>query len=90
MRLSVKAMAISVALFWGLGMLLVGLANLAWPGYGQGLLDFAASVYPGYKATASVGQVLVGTAYALLDGAVCGLVFAWLYNCFAGKRVPSS
>ncbi len=84
MRLNVKAMAISVALCWGiLAMFLVGLGNLIWPGYGQGFLDLMASLYPGYKATAGFGQVIVGTLYGMLDGAICGALFAWLYNRFA-------
>lgn len=85
MRLNILAMGISVALFWGAAMFLVALANLIWSGYGQTFLEVIASVYPGYQATASFGQVIVGTLYALLDGAICGLVFAWLYNCFAPK-----
>ncbi len=81
MRLNVKAMAILVALFWGiLVMFLVGMGNLIWPGYGQAFLDLMASLYPGYKATASFGQVIVGTFYGMLDGAICGALFAWLYN----------
>ena len=90
MRLNIKALGISVALFWGAAMFLVALANLIWSGYGQTFLEVIASVYPGYKATASFGQVIVGTLYALLDGAVCGLVFAWLYNCFAPKGAPQA
>ena len=66
-------------------MLLTGLGNLIWPGYGQALLDVMASVCPGYQATPSLGQVLIGTLYGLLDGAVAGAVVAWLYNtCAAG------
>ena len=84
MKLNVKAAAVSVALFWGAVMFLMALANLKWPSYGQAFLDLIASVYPGYKATASFGQVVVGTLYAVVDGAVCGLVFAWLYNLFVG------
>ena len=84
MRLNVKAMTISAALFWGiLAMFLVGMGNLIWPGYGQAFLDLMASLYPGYKATASFGQVIVGTFYGMLDGAICGALFAWLYNRFA-------
>ena len=47
-----------------------------WPGYGQDLMRLMASVYPGYHATASIGQVLVGTGYGLVDGGVKGALFA--------------
>ena len=54
-------------------------------GYGQGLLDVMASVYPGYAATPSFGQVIIGTLYGMLDGAVVGAVFAWLYNTISNR-----
>ncbi|MFQ5520381.1 MAG: hypothetical protein ACE5FK_03185 [Candidatus Methylomirabilia bacterium] len=84
MKLSVKGMAITLAIVWGiLAMFLTSLANLIWPDYGRAFLEVMASVYPGYKATASFGQVIIATLYAVLDGAVAGAVFAWLYNRFA-------
>jgi hypothetical protein len=42
-----------------------------------------ASVYPGYHATRSLGDVIVGGLYGLVDGLIGGAVFAWLYNLFA-------
>ncbi len=71
MKLDVKTTAVTLALIWGLlGMFVTGLANLIWPGYGQALLYVMASLYPGYQGTPSVGQVIIGTLYGLLDGAV--------------------
>ena len=64
-------------------MFLVSLANMIWPSYGQTFLDLMASLYPGYRATASIWHVIVGTLYGLVDGAICGAVFAWLYNRLA-------
>lgn len=85
MKLSVKGMAIALALFWGvLAMFLTGLANMTWPGYGKAFLDLMASVYPGYHATATLGDVVVGALYGLVDGAIGGALFAWVYNRFAG------
>ncbi len=84
MKLDIKGVAIALGLVWGfLAMFLTGVANLVWPGYGQSFLNVMASLYPGYAATANIGQVLVGTVYGLVDGAVAGAVFAWLYNRFA-------
>ena len=34
-----------------------------------------ASVYPGYTATPTVGHVIIGTLYGLLDGAIVAGVF---------------
>ena len=73
MRINVKAAALTAGLVWGvLAMFVTGVGNLLVPGYGQALLDVMASVYPGYAATPTVGQVIIGTLYGLLDGAVVG------------------
>ncbi len=86
MTINVKAAALTVGLVWGvLGMFATGVGNLLVPGYDQGLLDVMASVYPGYAAAPTVGQVLIGTFYGLLDGAIAGAVFAWLYNTIAPR-----
>ena len=90
MKFNIMAVTIAAALSWGvLAMFLTGVANILWPGYGQPFLDAMASLYPGYKATAGIGQVIIGTLYGMLDGAIVGAVFAWLHNCFV-KTSPSS
>ncbi len=84
MKIDVRALGFSLALLWGGGILVTGIANLIWPTYGIAFLEMLASVYPGYQGTASFGQVLVGTLYGVLDGLVGGLVLGWLYNLFSG------
>jgi len=85
MKLSLKALALTAGVLWALALLLVGAANLIWSGYGVAFLQLMASIYPGYHASGSFGDLVVGVLYALLDGLVCGLVFAWLYNLFTGR-----
>lgn len=85
MKLSIMGMACALAVLWGLAILIVGVANLLWPPYGQELLELAASLYPGYKGTASFGQVIVGTMYGVVDATIAGAVFAWLYNSIAAR-----
>jgi hypothetical protein len=85
MKLNLKALAVSLAILWGLGVFLVGLANLTWPGYAATFLNLLASVYPGYHAAGSFGDLIVGTLYAVLDGFLGGLIFGWLYNYLARK-----
>ncbi len=84
MKLSISGLTVTMALLWGGAVLFCGLANFLWPSYGAAFLQLVSSVYPGYHATRSVGSVVVGTLYALLDGAVCGFLFGWLYNRLAG------
>ena len=85
MKLNIKALAFTFGILWGGSIFLAGLANLIWPGYGKACLEVVASIYPGYHATASFGQVIVGTLYGLVDGFVAGLVVGWFYNFFAGR-----
>jgi hypothetical protein len=85
MRLSVKGMTIAGGIIWAFCVLFVGILNIIFPAYGVAFLKLVASVYPGYKASGQVADLIVGTLYALLDGAGGGFIFALLYNAFAGK-----
>ena len=84
MKLSIRALVFAAAVLWGATVLVVGLANVLWPPYGQAFLTMLDSIYPGYHATGSAGSVAVGTMYAAVDGAIGGLLFGWLYNFCAG------
>lgn len=84
MRFDIKALAITGGALWAACFFLVGLANLIWESYGAGFLQLGASIYPGYDGPAGFGSVIVVTAYALVDGAICGGVFGWVYNTLAG------
>ena len=83
MKFDVKALALACAILWGGAILLVGLANLIWGGYGQHFLQTLSSCYPGYHATRSIGEVVIVTLYAVADGLIGGAVFGWLYNRLA-------
>jgi len=80
MRLNLKGMALAAAVVWGGSFFVVGVCNLLWPPYGAAFLDLGRSIYPGYQGPAGFGSVIVVALYALLDGAIGGLIFGWLYN----------
>ncbi len=84
MKFNVKALAVGCAIFWGAVVLLVAVANLIWTGYGYSFLHAMASIYPGYRADASAGQIALVTLCATADGLIGGAIFGWLYNCLAG------
>ena len=86
MKLNIAALAGACALVWGLALLLSGLLAMTVSGYAQGFLDMCTSIYPGYDADGSVGDLLVGTLYALADGAVAGAFIALVYNLLAARR----
>ena len=86
MKLNVTAFALAAGLLWGGAVLVVALANLAWPGYGRAFLELAASLYPGYHPGTGAGSAIVAALYGLVDGGIGGAVFAWLYNLIARAR----
>jgi hypothetical protein len=85
MKFSVPALASTLGLFWGVAIFIVALANLIWPTYGRAFLDLAASLYPGYRPGSGLASVITATLYGLVDGAVGGAVFGWLYNVVARR-----
>ena len=86
MTLSLKGLAFAFGVLWGAFVFFVGMGNLLFPGYGAAFLEVPRSIYPGFAGTEGFLGVMVGTLYALLDGAVAGLIFGWVYNLVAGQR----
>jgi len=89
MKLRVKPFAFAAGILWALAVLFTGLVQLANPDYGLAFLEMTASIYPGY-AIGGFGSVIVGTLYALVDGAVGGALLAWLYNRFAAASASAA
>ena len=82
MKLPAKSLIITAAILWALTFFFVGILNYLSPPYGKAFLEVMSSVYPGYKTVGTFGSVIVGTLYALVDGAIAGALFAWIYNAF--------
>ena len=83
-QISVKVMTLVTAILWGGCLLFVGLVNLAAPAYGLDFLHMMSSVYPGYHITRTAGEVILGTVYGFVDGAIAGCLCACLYNWIKG------
>lgn len=84
MKLSPKAAALTTGTLIGGSILLVGLIQLAVPGYGEDFLEVFAALYPGFSEEGGLANTLMGTVWGFIDGSVLGLLAAWLYNRFAG------
>lgn len=82
MKLNVKAMALTCGIFWAVTVLIVA-SLYCYNGYGTAFIRVIDSIYPGYDAGKSVGEVAIGTAYAFVDGLVGGAIFTWIYNKLA-------
>ena len=84
MKLSTRGLALASGIMWGGLFLIVGIINLSSASYGAHILDFAASIYPGYGGPAGFGSVLIVALYGVVDGIVGGAIFAWVYNKLSG------
>jgi hypothetical protein len=80
MKLSVKAFALTSGILWG-AMVCLATLWLLMMGYDGQLFSQLDHFYLGYSF--SVVGAFVGLVWGLVDGAICGAVFAWLYNKLA-------
>lgn len=85
MTLSIKGLALTAGILWGAACFGIAFANQIWPEYGDLFLAMVSTIYPGYHGPTGFASVIVVTMYAIVDGLVCGAVFAWVYNKLAGK-----
>ncbi len=81
MKLNVKALALTSGLLWGGAVCFATLWLLA-RGYDGALIRQLDHFYIGYSF--SYAGAFVGLVWGFIDGAVCGAIFAWLYNKLAG------
>jgi hypothetical protein len=82
MKLDVKAFAITCSLVWGFGLFFLTWWVIMFDG-ATGEPTLIGRLYRGYTIS-PMGSV-IGLLWALADGFVGGLVFAWLYNRLAGR-----
>lgn len=82
MKLDAKAFAITCALVWGFGLLCLTWWIILWDGASTAP-NFLSQLYRGYRVS-PMGS-LIGLAWALPDGFLGGLVFAWLYNGLSAR-----
>ena len=84
MKLNVTAFAVTCGLVWGFGLFFLTWWIIAFDG-ATGDVTFLGRLYRGY--TISPEGSFIGLVWALLDGAIGGAIFAWLYNLIVGKLV---
>jgi hypothetical protein len=66
MKLNLRALTVAFAVVWAGSVFITGVANSIWPGYGKSFLVVLASIYPGFSASGSFGDAIVGSLYALV------------------------
>lgn len=81
MKLNIKALALTSGLLWGGAVCFTTLWLIAF-GYEGAVISQLDHFYFGYSF--SVVGAFVGLVYGFFDGAICGALFAGLYNKLAG------
>ncbi len=84
MKISVKALALSIGIFWGL-CLFISTLLAVYTGYLKETVSFIEGIYPYYSVT-PIGSI-AGLAWGFVDGFIVGLIIGWLYNRFAPSGV---
>ena len=80
MKFNIIAAAITGGIGFAIALGLSGILNIFFQGYGQAFLGLMASIYPGYNASGTAGDLLSGCFYAAADGMIAGGGLALLYN----------
>ena len=80
MKFNIAAAAIAGGVGFAIALGMAGVLNMLVEGYGSKFLELMASVYPGYKASGTASDLLIGCFYAATDGIIAGGGMALLYN----------
>jgi hypothetical protein len=91
MKLNISAFALAFGIWWGLGVFVITwwlIATGAEPATGM----FLDRLYIGYHLTPAGS--LIGLAWGVVCGTICGGILAWLYNILceligAGEKYSS-
>jgi hypothetical protein len=70
-------LGVAVGLVWAGGVLFLGIL-VALFNWGTPLMKVLASIYRGYGS--SLGGIIIGTVWALIDGFCAGFFVGWVYN----------
>ncbi len=77
MKIDMKKLALGLGIGWGVYVVLIAwLAGTI--GWGDKIVPVLGSLYRGYDATFIGG--LIGGVWGFVDGAICGVIVAWVYN----------
>jgi hypothetical protein len=77
MKLSSKALGLTLGILWGLGLFVMTLLAAS-NGYAADQLGLLVGVYPWYEVTTQ--GAFIGLGLGFLDGFIGGWIIAWVYN----------
>ncbi|MFH1710463.1 MAG: bacteriophage holin [bacterium] len=77
MKIDSIRLGVAVGIIWAGGVLFLGLL-VSFFNWGTILMQSLASIYKGYGP--SLGGIIIGTIWALIDGFCAGFFFGWVFN----------
>ncbi len=83
MKLNIKAMTLTFAIIWGVGLFLLTWWIILFDGPGTAP-NLVSKIYRGYTIT-PLGSC-IGFLWAFVDGAFGGACIAWIYNSLVGNN----
>jgi hypothetical protein len=83
MKLNIKALGLTCGILWGIAVFLVTVWVTITQSGGS-TLGLLHKFYFGYSV--SWAGAFIGLVWGFIDGLICGLIFAWLYNKLAGNK----
>ena len=83
MKLNAKSLALTSGILWGLAVFL-GTIWLLIIGSSGKTISLLSAFYFGYQF--SIGGAFVGLVWGFVNGAIGGLIFAFVYNFFLPKE----
>ncbi|QDP73381.1 hypothetical protein FOG18_12805 [Legionella israelensis] len=78
-KLSPLALGLSLGVFWGVSLLIMGLLAY-FLSYGVEFVTAINALYMVYEP--SILGSIIGAIIGFIDAFICGVIIAWLYNCF--------
>lgn len=81
-ELDVKGLGLTMGAIFAIYTVVLGITTMM-TGWGEQVFNLLASLYIGY--TPDPLGIMIGAVWALVDGAILGLLTAWLYNHFKGR-----
>jgi hypothetical protein len=81
-KINMKGLALALGLTWGIYVLCLGWISCT--GWGIGMVKIISSLYLGYSS--SFFGAILGGIWAFFDGAVAGIIIAWIYNRVSKKK----
>ena len=79
-RLDIKVCGLMAGCIWSAGIFILGFMTMAWWEAGDRIVKLFSTVYIGYRA--NLLGCLIGAFWGFIDGAITGVLIAWIYNKF--------